>query len=504
MTGWLIVADRKAHPKLADLPYQIMTPREYVASRLGDRNGERMTATARRLAPKVLNLSRAVGYQEIGYYCSLLAEARGHRVLPSVTTILELSRRSHYAHSLPDLEDSLNKHLRRMIEPPDRSFHLLILFGTVDDPRFARFARLVFDWFRAPVLRLWLRQGEWWTVQKIDMPTVDRLSIADADRFQTALLGYTAKRWQSPKLRKDLPWTLGVLYDPKEAMPPTHRNSLVHMTRVAEQMGVAVRLLGKRDIDRVGELDGLFIRETTKIGHHSYRFALRAEQEGIPVIDCPRSILRCTNKVFLAELLTANKVPTPATRPVGGMKDLYLASDELGLPLVLKLPDGAFSRGVFKANDRAELERIGRKLFDESDLIVAQEFMYTEFDWRIGVLDGKPLFASQYMMARKHWQIVRHGSDGRADEGGFRTVAIEDAPAAVVDIGVKAARLIGNGLYGVDLKETARGIFVIEINDNPNVDHHIEGVVLGDEIWRRIIGWFLARFPGARTVTMGV
>ena len=35
----------------------------------------------------------------------------------------------------------------------------------------------------------------------------------------------------------------------------------------------------------------------------------------------------------------------------------------------------------------------------------------------------------------------------------------------------KAARCIGDGLYGVDLKETKDGVFVIEVNDNPNLDH---------------------------------
>lgn len=31
------------------------------------------------------------------------------------------------------------------------------------------------------------------------------------------------------------------------------------------------------------------------------------------VIDDPTSILRCTNKVYLADLLRTNKVPTPKT-----------------------------------------------------------------------------------------------------------------------------------------------------------------------------------------------
>jgi glutathione synthase/RimK-type ligase-like ATP-grasp enzyme len=47
---------------------------------------------------------------------------------------------------------------------------------------------------------------------------------------------------------------------------------------------------------------------------------------------------------------------------------------------------------------------------------------------------------------------------------------VEDAPQDVVQIALKAANLIGNGLYGVDLKQVDGKIYVIEINDNPSID----------------------------------
>jgi len=70
---------------------------------------------------------------------------------------------------------------------------------------------------------------------------------------------------------------------------------------------------------------------------------------------------------------------------------------------------------------------------------------------------------------------------------------VEEAPPEVVDIAVKAAGLIGNGLYGVDLKQNDRGIFVIEINDNPNIDMGSEDLRLKDELYRIILREFLRR-----------
>jgi len=108
------------------------------------------------------------------------------------------------------------------------------------------------------------------------------------------------------------------------------------------------------------------------------------------------------------------------------------------------------------------------------------------------VLDGEPLFVCQYTMARGHWQIIKHGPNG-AKEGGYRTLAIPDAPPKVIDTALRAAKAIGRGLYGVDIKETAESICVIEVNDNPNLDHGVEDQAGKEEVWSRMLQWFIKR-----------
>jgi glutathione synthase/RimK-type ligase-like ATP-grasp enzyme len=165
----------------------------------------------------------------------------------------------------------------------------------------------------------------------------------------------------------------------------------------------------------------------------------------------------------------------------------------IGYPAVLKVPDGSFSRGVHKVENREELETFAKQLFKGSDVILAQEFMYTQYDWRVGILNRRPLYVSQYMMARKHWQIVKHGPAGTLVEGDAKTMAVADAPAQVVDTAMAAANLIGDGLYGVDLKQNERGVFVIEINDNPSIDSGVEDAVLKDGLYTAIIQEFIRR-----------
>jgi glutathione synthase/RimK-type ligase-like ATP-grasp enzyme len=219
-------------------------------------------------------------------------------------------------------------------------------------------------------------------------------------------------------------------------------------------------------------------------------------QEGMPVIDDPISMIRCTNKIYLHELMTSNGVAVPPTVIIGGPQDLARAADELGFPMVLKVPDSSFSRGVSKVDNLTALDALAREWLKDTDLLLAQAFMPTTFDWRVGVLGGKPLFVCQYMMAKRHWQIVKHNANGKSLEGAHHTIALGEAPPAVVDIGLRAAQLIGDGLYGVDIKETPDGIFVVEVNDNPNIEHGVEDEAEKDQVWIQLTRWFIDKLGG--------
>ena len=58
---------------------------------------------------------------------------------------------------------------------------------------------------------------------------------------------------------------------------------------------------------------------------------------------------------------------------------------------------------------------------------------------------------------------------------------------------LKAANLIGDGLYGVDIKQCRGKYYIIEINDNPNIDAGYEDRVLKDELYRKVMEVFLRR-----------
>ena len=97
-------------------------------------------------------------------------------------------------------------------------------------------------------------------------------------------------------------------------------------------------------------------------------------------------------------------------------------------------------------------------------------------------------------MAPGHWQIIKRGEPGgKFVEGPTQAVPLDEAPQKVVKRALKSANLIGDGFYGVDIKQAGKRCCVIEINDNPNVDAGNEDGVLKDISTAR--SW--PRSPGA-------
>lgn len=284
---------------------------------------------------------------------------------------------------------------------------------------------------------------------------------------------------------------MAILTNPADEYAPSNERALEKFIESAEKLGIDAELIDRDAYSRLPEYDALFIRETTSVTNHTFRFARRAEAEGLVVMDDPQSILKCTNKVYLEELLTRHRIPTPKSIIVH-RDNLDLLPYEIGFPLILKQPDSSYSVGVLKIENREQLEKKAPPMLDDSELLIAQEFLPTEFDWRIGVIDGKPFYACKYFMAKKHWQIIQHKDKG-VKEGRVEAVPLIRVPDRVLKVAVKSAQLIGNGLYGIDLKQVGTKVYVIEINDNPSIDAGYEDAVTKNRIYDTVMKSFLRR-----------
>jgi hypothetical protein len=230
-------------------------------------------------------------------------------VVPTVETMLELREAKLYEHALPELEDELNRCARRADFQPEGEFKLLVCFGIARDERFEQFGAAV-RLVPLPGARGQCRAGTWLSIERIRPRNITRLANGEASFLREALHRHTKREWRDPKARTIAKYDLaGALRSQREDGAVVAGLDQVHGAHRREALDRR-RAGDPRQLAELAEYDGLFIRETTSIDNHTYRFARRAWQEGMPVIDDPISMIRCTNKVFLMELLGQNQVAT--------------------------------------------------------------------------------------------------------------------------------------------------------------------------------------------------
>lgn len=471
---------------LPDVP--VLTARQYLGEPESGRAGN----------VRVLNLCRTGRYQGRGYYVSLLAEARGQRPLPDAKAVEDLKSEALVQVLRGELQALVDETLRH--DESDR-FQLDVYLGQDPARRHQPLAEKLFASMQAPLLRVvfdrvdgrWCLQG----VQAIglaDIPTQDRAFLVETIKGFT---GEAATRKPQAAASERKP-RLAILRDPSEKHKCSNDEALQRMIEVAPLVGLEAELIGPGDLERLPEFDALFNRASPEVQGFPYEFARRAESLGMPVADDSESILRCLNKVYMHELMNRHGIATPRTLIVH-RANVDQVIGTLGLPCVLKLPDSGFGLDVIKIESEEQLRKEAERFFKVSELIVAQEWLPTGFDWRVGVYDRRPLFVAKYFMAPGHWKIIRVDEGEQVTEGKTQAMAIREAPEQVINIAVRAANLVGRGLYGVDLKQVEDRVYLIEVNCNPNIDAGNEDQVLGEALYREILGVFARRIAEARS-----
>lgn len=470
----------------AEIPgVEVVTAREYLTD----------PKFMRTKGMKIFNLCRTYRYQSDGYYISLLAAARGHKAMPEITTIQDTK-----THSIVRIKsDELDEIIQKSLSTIDSSeFTLNIYFGKSIENVYHQLSAHLFQQFQAPLLRAsFLKHKSKWHLHQVGILPASELCAGHEDYVAKFAADFFAGKKLTVRKPPVLGYEMAILVNPEEQEPPSNSIAIKKFIKAAASYGIHAYTITKDEYNHLGEYDALFIRETTNVNHYTYRFARRAAVEGLVVMDDPESILKCSNKVYLAELLENNKVPTPKTMIIS-KENADRIMEHFSFPIILKQPDSAFSKGVKKVSSEEELARELKLMLERSDLVIAQEFLPTSYDWRIGVLDRKPLFACKYYMAGKHWQIINCNEKGNNRYGKAETFDLQDVPQAVLDAAVKAANLIGEGLYGVDVKELDGKAYVIEVNDNPNIDAGVEDKILKNDLYSRIMEVFLARIKNLK------
>jgi len=268
----------------------------------------------------------------------------------------------------------------------------------------------------------------------------------------------------------------------------SERQALSKFKSTAESLGHTFDFIFKDDISKIDKYNALFIRATTDPSNSAYVISRLAQLAGLKVIDDPHSIRTCSNKAILHDLFIKNNIPSPKSLLFTGdyskesMDNIFVT---LGTPVILKTPYTRFSSHVEKAYDEREFIEISKCFLRKSKVLIVQEYIQSEFDWRVGILQNKVLYLCKYCIPEGGWK-VKSKINGKNVWGATIAVPRENISPELEKICIDLSRCVGDGLYGLDIKETNNGYKVIEINDNPSLYNGYEDTANGD-IYEKII-----------------
>jgi glutathione synthase/RimK-type ligase-like ATP-grasp enzyme len=433
---------------------------------------------------RIFNLCKDYSYQSKGYYVSLLAEARGHLPIPTTKNIVDLKDLKLVKIVSDEFDDVLQQSLKNI---KSQDFILSIYFGQNVAQKYKNLSALFYKHFQVPFLRVNFNHTTKWNIKSIKTISESEIPAEHISSVHEFANQYFAKKRYDTAKVTNYDFDLAILVNPNDPAPPSNAKALKKFMEIAEKMNIYAEIIEPKDLSRLSSFDALFLRQSTEVNNEAYTFARKAQQEGIAIIDYPDAILKCCNKVYMAEALQNANISTPKTVIVHS-NNRNAVLKQTGLPCVLKAPDSTFSFGVKKAKTKEEYDVLVTKMLKESDLIIAQEFCPSDYDWRIGIIDNKPFYACKYYMAKGHWQIYNWKATNKNEQDGDADcLAIEDVPKNVIDMALKTTKLMGLGLYGIDIKVVDNKLMVIEINDNPNIDFGVEDNYYGDLVYTEIL-----------------
>ena len=189
------------------------------------------------------------------------------------------------------------------------------------------------------------------------------------------------------------------------------------------------------------------------------------EKSGLKLFNSHDAILSCDDKMTTAILLADNGVNMPKTlagllcydlgEPVKS-NSLDIVESQLGYPLIVKTSYGSLGKGVFKADNRAELQEIAEKVKGVPHLY--QEYISSSHgkDVRVIVIGGRVVAG----MLRKSQGDFR----SNIELGGVGEKI--QLPKAVIDLAQKVAEILKLDYCGVDVLIGDNGYYICEVNSN--------------------------------------
>ncbi|MEE9275417.1 MAG: RimK family alpha-L-glutamate ligase [bacterium] len=266
-----------------------------------------------------------------------------------------------------------------------------------------------------------------------------------------------------------------------------------HTVRVLDPYRFLLKVRsGRLDLEYAGRpfgrTDAVLPRLGAGISEHSLALVRHLDASGRLVINAPGAIEIARDKLRTLQLLARNGLPVPRSAFAPDPRYLPAALRAVGgAPVVVKLPRSTQGKGVMRAGTREEAQALADAMWSLERDVILQEYAEEAGgrDLRLFVVGGEAIAAVRRRAPRGAFRSNLHLG------GSVRRARITKEAK---DLALRACRLCGLEVAGVDFLETKKGLLLLELNAAPG----FEGIerATGGDIASRIVDHLEARHRG--------
>lgn len=214
----------------------------------------------------------------------------------------------------------------------------------------------------------------------------------------------------------------------------------------------------------LNDLDAVITRIRPSKTFYGTALARQFENMGIYTTNTSRAISQSRDKLFSLQLMLKNGINIPITGFANSPIDTNDLIDMVGgAPLIVKLLEGTQGRGVVLAETRKAAESVINSFKSFNANLLVQTFIKEADgrDLRCFVIDGKVVASIERTAAPGEFRANIH-------QGGSASVVKITSEERL--LAVKAAKVLGLKVAGVDIIRSKSGPLLLEVNSSPGLE----------------------------------
>lgn len=214
----------------------------------------------------------------------------------------------------------------------------------------------------------------------------------------------------------------------------------------------------------LNDLDAVITRIRPSVTFYGTALARQFESMGIYTTNSSAAISQSRDKLFSLQLMLKGGIKIPTTGFANSPMDTNDLIDMVGgAPLIVKLLEGTQGRGVVLAETKKAAESVINAFKSLRANLLVQKFIKEADgkDLRCFVIDGKVVASIERTAAPGEFRANIH-------QGG--TASIVKITREERALAIKAAKILGLQVAGVDIIRSDSGPLLLEVNSSPGLE----------------------------------